>query len=192
MSVKHKFDDDIADRDLGIKALLYPEAVHLKNKAACDPTLHDTIAELDDEIGKACAALRETEKNDPSADEAAEYSGALTSALLGCGLEGSNARIARELGRHIGKWIYFADAADDYEKDVKKGRFNPYIKEGGLPVKRLRISMMLELNAASRALDLIDFEDKGIEAIVKNILYLGMPAQADKILDKKTEKPTNP
>ena len=24
----------------------------------------------------------------------------------------------------LGKWVYLADALDDYEKDVKKGRFN--------------------------------------------------------------------
>jgi len=184
ISVKHKFDDDRADRDLGIKALLYPQAVHLKNRAMNNPELKDTLVRLDESAEKACTELREAEKHDPSPDEAAEYSGELTKALLSSGLEGTKARIAEELGRHIGRWVYFADAADDYEKDIKKGRFNPFRNEESLPKDRIRTSMLLELNAAAKALELIDFEDKGIETVVKNILYLGMPSAAEKILDK--------
>lgn len=30
----------------------------------------------------------------------------------------------------ISSWVYIIDALDDYDKDVKKGRFNPFIKEG--------------------------------------------------------------
>lgn len=184
IAVKHKFDDDRADRDLGIKALLYPEAVHLKNKAMKKSEIKDTLKELDESVGSACAKLREAEKHNPTPDEAAEYSGELTSALLSTGLEGMNLRIAKELGRHIGRWLYFADAADDYEKDIKKGRFNPFRGEDKLPKERIRVSMLLELDAASKALELINFEDKGIESVVKNILYLGMPIVADKVISK--------
>jgi len=184
IAVKHKFDDDRADRDLGIKALLYPEAVHLKNRAMKTSEIKDILKELDESAGSACMKLREAEKHDPSPDEAAEYSGELTSALLSTGLEGVNQRIAKELGRHIGRWLYFADAADDYEKDIKKGRFNPFRGEGELPKERIKVSMLLELDAASKALELINFEDKGIESVVKNILYLGMPIVADKVISK--------
>lgn len=35
----------------------------------------------------------------------------------------------------IGKWIYLADALDDYDKDVKKGRYNVFFNAFGKPTK---------------------------------------------------------
>ena len=29
---------------------------------------------------------------------------------------------------NLGKWIYFIDALDDFEKDKKKGLYNPFVK----------------------------------------------------------------
>ena len=188
ISLKHKLDDDKADHDLGranIKGLLIPPANHLRNKAINSSDEKEVLCDLDKAVETACTTLREAEKHAPSPDEAAEYSGDLTAALLESGLDGTDRRIAHELGRHIGRWIYFADAADDYEKDIKKGRFNPFASEETLPKERIRTSMLLELSAAAKALDLIDFEDKGIEAVVRNIIYYGMPMQADKILGYK-------
>ena len=34
---------------------------------------------------------------------------------------------AEELFYAVGKWVYLIDALDDYEKDVKKKRYNPFI-----------------------------------------------------------------
>jgi len=36
----------------------------------------------------------------------------------------------------IGKWIYLADALDDYDKDVKKGRYNVFYNAFGAPLKK--------------------------------------------------------
>ena len=35
----------------------------------------------------------------------------------------------------IGKWIYLIDAADDYDKDIKTGNYNPFMKAYGAPDK---------------------------------------------------------
>lgn len=32
-----------------------------------------------------------------------------------------------ELGYNLGKWIYLIDALDDFDKDKKKGRYNPFV-----------------------------------------------------------------
>lgn len=36
----------------------------------------------------------------------------------------------------IGKWIYLADALDDYDKDVEKGRYNVFYNAFGVPLKK--------------------------------------------------------
>jgi hypothetical protein len=41
--------------------------------------------------------------------------------------------------------------------------------------------MLLELNEMASSIELIDFQDKDIEEIVKNILYLGLPREFDEI-----------
>ena len=41
-------------------------------------------------------------------------------------------RIYRELLYHMGRWIYLVDAADDLEKDMKNGSYNPLIPRYGL------------------------------------------------------------
>ena len=35
------------------------------------------------------------------------------------------APVLREIGKGLGKFVYLMDAYEDYEKDIKKGRFNP-------------------------------------------------------------------
>jgi len=196
VSVYHKLDDDRADGELGIKALVYPTAVLIKNRAhrSMDKAGGgEALNEFSEKAVSSVKALQEAEKSSPSPDEAAEISAELTSALFAAGLEGAKGRIAREVGRHIGKWIYFCDAADDFEKDKKRGSFNPFASEEILPKERINTALLLELDAAAKAVELIDFEDSGVEAVLKNILYLGMPKTAGRVLfgDNKRKKKNN-
>ena len=36
-------------------------------------------------------------------------------------------RILGVLGYQLGRWVYFIDALDDMEKDIKKNQFNPFV-----------------------------------------------------------------
>ena len=36
----------------------------------------------------------------------------------------------RQMGMHLGRFIYLADAAVDYRKDKRKGKYNPYVAMG--------------------------------------------------------------
>lgn len=138
------------------------------------------LAELSGVISDKLSELSEIEKSgehDP--DRAAEKSGELTAAVFEHSLEGIPAKIAREIGFHVGKWVYFADAADDYYRDLKSGEYNPL---PGPDTEALRCAMNLELNDAASAFELIGDADPGIKNIIGNILYLGMPARAEKIL----------
>ena len=96
------------------------------------------------------------------------------------------------LGKSMGRWVYLLDAAEDFEKDAKKGRFNALgVLYGGRELieeqrKTLDTLLIGELSDAVAALDLVDFEGReDLCAVVYNILRLGMPAQADTVLYPK-------
>ncbi len=176
----HKVADDAADKK-GLRKLiaviLRSMAERMRKKAALpelDAILTERMAEL--------SRLEHTEGT--TVDEAGDIFGQLLAAVFGWGLEGTDRRLSEELGYHVGKWIYLLDAADDYEKDKKRGEYNP------LPAwdrDTLRCALNLELEAASLAMNLMAGSDPGIQSITENILYAGMPARMEKILSRHTD-----
>ena len=66
-------------------------------------------------------------KRSPSADEAAEPTAALMKDLCAHFMKDKTSPAAEELFYAVGKWVYLIDALDDYEKDVKKKRYNPFV-----------------------------------------------------------------
>ena len=101
-------------------------------------------------------------------------------------------RIAAELGRHIGRFIYIVDAADDLGDDLKSGAYNPFIQPDGDTLEAfnknaesLRASLKMELVAIEAALELIDFSAvPEYGEILKNIIYLGLPELIERIISK--------
>ncbi|MCQ2425234.1 MAG: DUF5685 family protein [Lachnospiraceae bacterium] len=184
----HKLRDDIADKRFLPSLpsrLLLPAAARMRKKAA--------LPDLDAKISASLASLSALEKGaseDASPDRAAALFGDLLGGIFTEGLTGNEEKIAREIGYHVGKWIYLADAADDLEKDKKTGAFNPFLSEGTDP-ERLYNAMQLELHAASLAVELIAFPDPSVASIVRNVIYLGMPRRAEQVL-KRTAKERNP
>ena len=148
----------------------------MKKKAA--------LSDLDCFIKNKLDELDKLEKSEEvTLDSAAQIFGELLSEIFANGLDGEKKIIAHEIGLHIGRWIYIADAADDFEKDKKRGEFNPLTE---LAPERIKISLTLELEAVSRAVELITPYDFGIMNIVKNIIYLGLPSRADKIVKEES------
>lgn len=132
----------------------------------------------------------------PSVDQPADLFGKAMSDLISHGLEGTSEKIAQNLGHHLGRWIYMADAIDDYEEDLAKGRYNPFVSLWhGEPLtdeKRESLTpvFMRELAAIEAALDLCEEngdEQKDLWGVIRNILYLGMPAVVKLILFKDKE-----
>ena len=174
----HNVADDVKDKK-GIKKLLSRfllfSAKRMKKKAA--------LPDLDSFIKNKLDELDKLEKSDEvTLDSAAQIFGELLSEIFESGLDGEKKIIAHEIGLHIGRWIYIADAADDFEKDKKRGEFNPLTE---LAPERIKISLTLELEGVSRAVELIDPYDDGIMNIVRNIIYLGLPFRADKIVKEE-------
>lgn len=146
---------------------------------------------LSDCVVKGMHQLTELEKERPaSVDRPADLFGALMGDLLAFGLSDHRARLAKVIGRHTGRWVYILDAADDYEEDVKRGRYNPFVcLHGGRtePLsdaykKDIFAALNSELMQITSALALIDITDLNVDGVLSNILREGMPRAARKIL----------
>jgi len=116
-----------------------------------------------------------------SVDTPAAIFGELLGEIFAYGLDGSARLVTYQLGFHLGKFIYCADAAEDYERDRRTGSYNPYCEMyGGAELTRenratIKTGLLLECREIECAVNLIPFGKKiTAENIVKNIIYLGL------------------
>ena len=185
----HKILDDLSD-EKGVKKLrarlVYPLMAHARKKA-----LRSGLSELDQRVAELLTKLSDVEHSDKnSVDAPADVFGELLAAIMSHGLDGMNARIASSLGHAVGKWIYIADALDDWQDDAKKERYNPFLRlyDGKLPTKEdyesIGMALKNELYEAEAAADLLAFDNEAIQEIVTNILYLGLPEKIKQISNK--------
>ena len=132
-------------------------------------------------------------ENTTSVDRPAECFGRLLGEIASFGLSEPASRIARAIGIAIGKWIYLLDAADDYDEDQKRGRYNPFLAFGldDEGKETLRESLTAYLADAEKALDLIDsYPAPELKEILRNLLYSGLPKKAESILFPERKETT--
>ena len=164
-----KLRDDVND-SRGIKrAFARRAAVYFEKKV---PEEYKALLKS---VESSVSALSEYERaGGDSPDRAAEISGRILAEVFAFGLDGEKRRIADEVGFQIGRWVYYADACADYEKDADDGSYNPLLSAGITP-DGVSETMRLIRSAAAAALDLVDFsEHKQEKRILDNILYLGL------------------
>ena len=173
----YKALDDIRDEGVGKRLKLLPARPILAvgRRKAGIPDIADVIKEKLDAIN----ALEE--KGTASVDEPASLFGELLGEVFANGLSDSGALVCRELGRSLGRFVYSADAAEDYEEDRREGKYNPYvILYGGEPLtaenkRSIKCALLLECKRMEAALNLLPFGNlRTIENILKNIIYLGL------------------
>ena len=187
--------DDIND-EKGAKKLrallLRPFVAHSRKKAIKGSP---ALRELDATISAKLDELNKIEKSDSAGvDAPAACFGDILGEIMSFGFNGSDKRIAFEVGKHVGAWIYVADALDDMREDAKKGRYNPFLKlyGGRIPTEE-ELSLIYDatknkLFAATDAFDLIDIDDEGIKNILCNVLYIGIPKKTTDIIEAYTTK----
>ena len=187
----HKIKDDCVD-EKGIKRaaarVATPYVSSLRRRA-----LRRGHIVTDDRVATAMQSLRHLEDERPmSVDEPADLFGNLMGALLSADLADDRAILANAIGRHIGRWIYILDAADDFEEDVRRARYNPFAclyrdpDMKSLSRERretVRLSLMHELAGLERAFDLLDVQDNpDLHGILSNILYEFLPRETNRVL----------
>ena len=186
----YKIRDDISDERLMKKmatSILRPIFSHAKNRAdmiSIAKVCHEKLSEINRLEGEKIASV----------DEPAKLFGELLGTVFSEGLDEENALITYTLGFHLGKFIYAADAAEDYEKDKKRGRFNPFVEiYGGGELtyenrQTIKCALLLECKKLEGAVNLLPFGKRAtIENIINNIIYLGLPKRIE-FLDKKDDE----
>ena len=178
--VYHKLLDDLRDEKGFKKAraiLMRPFlSVAFRRAKRRHPKLNDAIATY----LKRLSDMENEQSDFLGADTLAEQFGLLMGEVFSEGLESSDARIAANMGRAVGHWIYLVDAADDFDEDRKRNRFNPYRKLfGDTPSdadwENLRNALTAHLIRAEQSLSLIDnYPTPELREILSNILYLGL------------------
>ena len=94
----------------------------------------------------------------------------------------------RRMGDALGRFIYFMDAYDDLESDVRKGKFNPLKSMMDAPdfeelCKQALKMMLADCAAAFEGLPVVKDAD-----LIRNILYSGVWAKYLYIQDRKAKR----
>lgn len=135
------------------------------------PALADTVKELLEK--QSLAESRHCAIPDEAADSTAVI---VAEAAKLCGGDDIAPSLYR-FGLFLGKLIYFSDAADDFDDDIKYGRYNVFAEMGLCREDMLAKAKQLckicasELSKSYCLLPVV--QNKGI---LDNIIYLGLPA----------------
>lgn len=173
----YKLKDDLHDegglKRIGVTAVR--PIVSVANSKADIPELSKIVADRLDKI-------TELEKAScKSIDTPAALFGELLGEIFAYGLPDGDRLVPYEVGNHLGRFIYAADAAEDYDKDIKSGSYNPYVLlYEGKPLteenkQSIKCGLLLECKKIEAAVNLLPFGSRAtIENIINNIIYLGL------------------
>lgn len=126
-----------------------------------------------DAIRDSVACLSRLEKeNCPNPDEAAAAFGRLMAQLLVVEEDHWTATLG-QMGDALGRFIYLLDAMVDYDRDQKKGKYNPFLAMGGeKDTKKWEEYLVLTMGRCTDAYERLPLvQDK---EILDNILYSGV------------------
>ena len=139
-----------------------------------------TMPELERQYPRQCGAIHKCieelsaleKANCPNPDGVANTFGRLMGELL-VYKEDLWAPILRDLGHHLGRFVYLADAAVDYRADKKKQKYNPYLAMGsGEDWDRWEDYLVQAMGRCTFEFEKLPLvQDK---ALLDNILYSGV------------------
>lgn len=138
--------------------------------------LEKRICQLEEQYPRQCTAIRDCisrlteleQSGCQNADEPANCFGSLMAELLVWRQDLWESYL-RQMGMALGRFIYLADAVADFEKDRKKGRYNPLTLENQEQWDDFLVLAMGRCTESYEKLPLV--QDK---ALLDNILYSGV------------------
>ncbi len=189
ISVYYKLKDDITDSGFFKRCFLkflQPLPSHWRKKA-----LRLGYSDIDKIVGDMMIMQNKDEQSNSSTiDSAAHPTAFMLGSILA--LEANNdtaKRVFYEFGYHIGRWIYFIDAADDIKKDKQSGNFNPFINTDIASAKYIDSVLSQCLARAFEAYSLMNLTD--FKGILDNMMLKGLPSVQNKIIKKLTVEVVN-
>ena len=178
----YKYTDDIKDGDKGKGKRLWFVAGHKRAKKQ-----YPEITEI---IERNLAMQEQVEKSmTDSVDRAADSTATMVADLSDYLLEDKKTPQTRALCYAIGKWIYLIDALDDYDKDKKKGAYNPFalaygaksraklVEENGADLEFIFNSLFYDIKENLMNVKLYFNRD-----LVDNVLLRGLPLMTKRIV----------
>ncbi len=181
----YKLLDDKTDGDRkGAFAFMYKRGFKRTLKR------HPQVAEI---IQKHMREQRELEKaNCTIIDQACEPTAFMIKELSTYALGGYATPATEALCYDIGKWVYLADALDDYDKDVRKGRYNVLYNAFGCSTKAEAVSkcgeeidFIFNTLFADMRLQLSNIKFYFNHDLTDNIILRGIPLKTRRLVHGK-------
>ena len=143
-------------------------------------TYEKSLADIEQRYPRQAAAIRECleelsrleKENCRNPDEPAGAFGRLMAEVLTY-REDMWAPSLRKMGNALGRFIYLMDAVMDYDRDKRKGKYNPFLAMGG-PKDPARWEEYLVLTMGSATTEFEKLPLVQDKALLDNILYSGV------------------
>lgn len=146
--------------------------------------------QFDERTGALLRELAQLEQeNCPSVDRVADTFARLLAEVAESVQDIIRRRVLQQMLYHLGRWIYLTDAADDLQKDLKTGNYNPLplrypVENGKLTAEgraELAGTMDRSVEIMAAAFELADF---GVwTEIIRSVVYEGLYFVGTSVLD---------
>ena len=180
ITVYYKLCDDLRDDGFFkrlVVRLIKPFFSHCRKKA------QQRFPRLDEIVGNMLKAQQKVEQSpQPQMDETAHPTAVMLAEIMRAeGRDTMEERVLYECGYHLVRWVYFMDAAEDYEKDKKRGGFNPFLLTEAENLRTVMNEVLSQSLARSYdAYNLLDITD--FKGILDNMMLYGFPLRQQKVL----------
>lgn len=131
----------------------------------------------------------------PSPDMAAEPTAAMMRALSNHFLGEKATEATAQLFYGLGKWVYLIDALDDYDKDVKKRGYNPFVlgyanasKKELLAQNGQEVRFLFDTLFYSLRENLAKIEFSFNRDLTDNVILRGLPAETMRVMRGEKNK----
>lgn len=181
--VYYKYTDDIADGDRGRGKRLWFRKGFARAKRK--------YPEIERIVRENLARQEEIERaKTDSIDRAADSTACMLAEFSDYALGEKKTPYTYRLFYALGKWIYLIDALDDYEKDLKKGAYNPFSLAYGAPTLQALLQGKTgeEVQFAFHAIfydireNLANMEFSFNRDLSDNILLRGLPMMTKRVM----------
>ncbi|WP_373599950.1 DUF5685 family protein [Paraclostridium bifermentans] len=178
----YKLEDNLND-DKGIKDIFAYNIYKGKLKKA-----YEKYPEKANYIKKQLEELQRLEsENSTNIDEVSNTFGNLMGEIFAYKNDEHEYNL-RTVGFNIGKYIYVLDAYEDLDKDVKKGRYNPFIEyKDKKDVLSKRVDKLISISLGYLAQAIDNLHIKLNIGIIENIIYSGVYLRYKNILNEGCE-----
>ncbi len=174
--------DDLADRR-GIGRILAALGIRRAFRRLRRAGVMGAVSGLSELLSRLSAAERQAL---PSIDLPAMLTGSITAEIFSADCPSGYREILYEIGDRLGRFVYLADALDDFRTDSRTGNYNPYSilynNEQEL-AEDAEHDLAIELAALEGAVTRLPFSSlPQAEPLIMNIVREGLPCRAREIL----------